>query len=199
MEIPVITPRALVDLAIHGKPIALIDVRTPGEFREMHVAFAHNIPLDKLDPSAIMQGRNGTSGEPLYVVCRTGGRGQKACELFHSAGFTNVINVEGGTLACEQAGLPILRGRKSIPLDRQARIAGGLLGLVGIALGWFVHPAFLAIPALVCLELVFAGMTNKSGLSLLLAKMPWNRCADCAIAAFCCSSDGDHSAAVAGS
>ena len=43
MEIPVITPRALVDLAIHGKPIALIDVRTPGEFREMHIAFAHNI------------------------------------------------------------------------------------------------------------------------------------------------------------
>ena len=99
-----ISPAALNELGKSGRKIDLIDVRTPVEFREIHVEFARNVPLDQLDPKAIMAARNGASAEPLYVVCRSGSRGQQACDKFEKEGFSNVINVEGGTLACEQAG-----------------------------------------------------------------------------------------------
>ena len=39
----------------------------------------------------------------------------------------SVRSAEGGTQACEQAGLPVVRGKKSISLERQVRIAAGSL------------------------------------------------------------------------
>ena len=64
-----------------------------------------------------MERRNGRSGEPLYVICRTGSRAKQACEKFRRCGYDNVVAIEGGTLAWEQAGLPVSRGRKAIALD----------------------------------------------------------------------------------
>jgi rhodanese-related sulfurtransferase len=170
-----ITAAALANQARAGKRIDLIDVRTPVEFREMHVDFAKNVPLDQLDPAAVMQSR-ANSAEPLYVICRSGGRGQQACDRFVKAGFTNVINVEGGTLAAESAGLPMARGKKAISLERQVRIAAGSLVLTGVTLGWFVHPAFFGLSAFVGAGLVFAGITDTCGMGMLLARMPWNKC-----------------------
>jgi rhodanese-related sulfurtransferase len=185
LQIPVISPGELANLAIQGKPIALIDVRTPAEFREMHVAFARSVPLDQLDPAALMKDW-GDSTVPLYVVCRTGGRAQKACEQFHAAGFTNVVNVEGGTLACERDGLPIARRKESLSLDRQTRIAFGALVLVCAVLSWLVHPAFIAVSALLGTGFIFSGATDICGIRWFVSKMPWNRCRDCAIAEVCC-------------
>ncbi|MDP6446731.1 MAG: rhodanese-like domain-containing protein [Pirellulaceae bacterium] len=159
-----------------GSAIELIDVRTPVEYREVHVEFARNIPLDQLDPAAVMQARSRSADEPVYVVCRGGGRGEKACEKFHRAGFANVINVAGGTLACEQAGLPLVRGERAISLERQVRIAAGSLVLLGAILAWFVHPAFVGLSAFVGAGLVFAGVTDTCGMAMMLAKMPWNGC-----------------------
>ena len=169
-----ISPGRLAELHKEDSPLQLVDVRTPVEFREVHVEFAHNVPLDGLDPHTVMQHQNGHRDEPLYVICRTGSRGQKACEQFHKAGFDNVINVEGGTLACEQTGLPLTRGRKAISLERQVRIAAGSLVLLGVALSW-VHPGFLGLSAFVGAGLVFAGLTDTCGMAMLLSRMPWNR------------------------
>src|SRR5271157_4226770 len=107
-----IKPQELAELCKDGKKIELIDVRTPVEFREVHVEIARNVPLDQLDVVTLVQARNGSANEPLYVICRSGGRGQQACDKFVKAGFSNVINVEGGTLACENTGLPLVRGQK---------------------------------------------------------------------------------------
>jgi rhodanese-related sulfurtransferase len=82
MSISTISPDELAQRHNQGQKLDLIDVRTPVEFREVHVEFARNVPLDQLDPQAVMQARNGSAGEPLYLICRSGGRGQKACEKF---------------------------------------------------------------------------------------------------------------------
>lgn len=174
MSVKTITPKALQELRQAGRPVELIDVRTPVEFREVHVEFASNIPLDKLDPAAVMAARNGSADEVLYMVCRSGSRGKQACDKFIEAGFTNVVNVEGGTLAWDEAGLPVVRGKKAISLERQVRIAAGLLVLLGAVLGWFVHPTFVALSAFVGAGLVFAGITDTCGMGMLLARMPWN-------------------------
>jgi rhodanese-related sulfurtransferase len=174
MSVMTISPQQLAELCKSG-PIELIDVRTPIEYREVHVAAARNVPLDKLDPAALMRGRNGSQDEPLYLICRSGSRGRQACEKFHAAGFTNVINIDGGTLAWAECGLPVVRGKKAISLERQVRIAAGLLVLLGVVLAWLVHPAFVGLSAFVGAGLVFAGVTDTCGMGLLLARMPWNQ------------------------
>jgi rhodanese-related sulfurtransferase len=178
MNSTLISPQELAELRKTDKGIELIDVRTPVEYREVHVEFAKNIPLDQLDPQAVMQARNGSRDEPLYLVCHTGSRGEKACAKFRQAGYENVVNVEGGTLACEQTGLPLIRGKKAISLERQVRIAAGSLVLLGAILGWLVHPAFIGLSAFVGAGLIFAGITDTCGMGMLLARMPWNRCSN---------------------
>jgi rhodanese-related sulfurtransferase len=171
-----ISPRRLAELCTQGETINVIDVRTPVEYREIHVEMARNVPLDRLDPVALMEARDGNADKPLYVLCRSGSRGQQACEQFQKAGFSNVFNVEGGTLACVEAGLPVVRGKKAISLERQVRIAAGLLVLLGAVLGWVVHPAFVGLSAFVGAGLVFAGITDTCGMGMVLARMPWNQC-----------------------
>ena len=177
MSVTAISPQRLAELCKAGR-IDLIDVRTPVEFREVHVEHARNVPLDRLDPAAVVQGRNGRRDESLYVICRSGSRGRQACEKFLAAGFTNVVNVEGGTLACVEAGLPVVRGKKAISLERQVRMAAGSLVLLGVLLGWLVHPAFLGLSAFVGAGLVFAGVTDTCGMGMMLARMPWNQVQD---------------------
>src|SRR5476651_1507376 len=184
MNIAVINPQAFAKLCNEGRKIDLIDVRTPVEFREVHIEIARNVPLDQLDAAALMQARNGSANEPLYIICRSGSRGQQACGKFLKAGYSNVVNIEGGTLACVEAGLPVVRGMKAISLERQVRIAAGSLVLLGAALS-FVHLAFIGLSAFVGAGLVFAGITDTCGMGLLLARMPWNQVKDAP--ATCCA------------
>jgi rhodanese-related sulfurtransferase len=151
MSIKTIPPAELKLLIDQGRVADLIDVRTPMEFAELHAAPARLVPLDQLDPHSILSARNGQSGEPIYLICRSGSRGGRACERFLAAGFEDVVNVEGGTLAA------------------------GAIVLVGAALGWLVHPGFFGLCAFVGAGLVFAGVTDFCGMGLLLARMPWNR------------------------
>jgi rhodanese-related sulfurtransferase len=167
-----ITPAELAQVRSAGKPVQLIDVRTPAEFAEVHVDFARNVPLDRIQPEALMPGGK---GEALYVICRSGNRGKQACQKLEAAGL-NVVNVEGGTLAWEAAGLPVVRGAtKVISLERQVRIAAGFLVLVGAVLGMAVHPYFAGLSAFVGAGLMFSGITDTCGMAMLLARMPWNQ------------------------
>jgi rhodanese-related sulfurtransferase len=174
MSIATISPQQLHDQQSSGQAIDLIDVRTPIEFQEVHVPFARNVPLDQLDPTRVAEERHGTES-PLYVICRSGNRAQQACAKFVAAGHANVVNVAGGTLAWDQAGLPVVRGAKMISLERQVRIAAGSLVLIGAALGFFVNIYWIALSAFVGAGLIFAGVTDTCGMGLMLARMPWNQ------------------------
>lgn len=158
--------------------VDLIDVRTPVEFREVHADGAKNVPLDSLDPKQVASSRNGGSDGPLYVICKSGARGAKAAQKFIDAGIDNVVNVEGGTMAWEQAGLPVQRGKKTISLERQVRIAAGSLTLLGAILAVTVHPYFIGLSGFIGAGLLFAGITDTCGMGMMLAKMPWNQCQD---------------------
>lgn len=158
--------------------IELIDVRTPVEFREVHAEGAKNVPLDSLNAQQIATARNGESCKPLYVICKSGARGAKATQKLMDAGVEDVVNVEGGTMAWEQAGLPVKRGKKSISLERQVRIAAGSLALLGAILAATVHPYFIGLSGFVGAGLLFAGITDTCAMGMMLAKMPWNQCGD---------------------
>jgi rhodanese-related sulfurtransferase len=179
-----ISPSSLADLRRRSDGVTLIDVRTPAEYDEVHVEGARNIPLDRLDPRAIAAEHAGKAG-PLYFVCKSGGRSQKACEQLIAAGINDVVSVEGGTSACEAAGMKVARsGRKVMSLERQVRICAGGLVVLGAVLGHFVNPAWHALSAFIGAGLVFAGVTDTCGMAMMLAKMPWNQVRG---AAACCA------------
>jgi rhodanese-related sulfurtransferase len=165
----------LAELCRSGKPIDLIDVRTPAEFEGAHVDRARNVPLERLDQAAIERERIGRADEPVYVICQKGGRGQQACEKLAASGLANVVNVAGGTDACDVAGMRLVYGRKTMSLERQVRIAAGSLVLVASVLGYFVSPYWIGLAAFIGAGLVFAGVTDTCGMGLLLARMPWNQ------------------------
>ena len=85
----------------------LLDVREPGEFAEVHAKGARLIPLGQLAArlNEIVQYKN----QPVAVICRSGRRSAQGAEILRNAGFTQVANVEGGTNAWVNAGLPVAR------------------------------------------------------------------------------------------
>lgn len=159
---------------LRAGPVNLIDVRTPAEHRAVHVEGARLVPLGELDVARLVSTR--PEAGPFYVLCQSGGRARKACEAFARAGHgDDAILVEGGTAACVEAGLPVVRGRASISIERQVRIAAGGLVLLGTVLGAFVHPAWLGLAGFIGAGLIFSGVTDTCGMAMALARMPWNQ------------------------
>jgi rhodanese-related sulfurtransferase len=169
-----ITPHELHELQCSGKLLDLIDVRTPAEFREVHVPFARNVPLEALDAGQLQEHQQRSPARAIYVICRQGNRSQQACKQLQRAGI-NAANIEGGTMAWAIAGLPVVRGKATIPLDGQVRIAIGLIVLVSSALAAFVHPYWIALAAFMGAGLIFSGVSGFCGLASILARMPWNQ------------------------
>lgn len=153
-----------------GKSLTLIDVRTPAEHGEVHIAGSQLMPLDRLDPAAVK-----AAAGPCVLVCHSGKRSQQAYDKLTAAGCQNLAVLEGGISAWESAGLPVNRGAKAISLERQVRIAAGSLVLIGVILGTWLHPGFYGLSAFVGAGLVFAGVTDWCGMGMLLAKLPWNQ------------------------
>jgi len=158
-----------------GEGAMLLDVRMPLEFAEVHAAGARNVPLDQLDVKALTRDRAPGAG-PIYVICKSGKRAAKACDALLTAGIDNVVSIDGGTDAWIAAGLPVERSaKKVISLERQVRIAAGLLVLTGVILAATVNQWFIVLSAFVGAGLTFSGITNTCGMGLLLARAPWNR------------------------
>jgi rhodanese-related sulfurtransferase len=156
-----------------GKRISLIDVRTPAEHGEIHIPDSHLIPLDRLDPAAVRF--IAAQAEQCVLICRSGKRAMQAFQKLQAAGCGDLAILNGGITAWVSLGLPVNRGEKAISLERQVRIAAGLLVLTGVTFGTWMHPGFYGISAFVGAGLTFAGVTDWCGMAMLLAKMPWNQ------------------------
>jgi rhodanese-related sulfurtransferase len=94
---------------IHGVPtpippgLVVLDVRESHEWAAGHIEGALHIPLGdlparvgELDPTAA-----------TVVVCHVGGRSARATAWLHAQGH-DVVNLEGGMEAWEQAGRPVV-------------------------------------------------------------------------------------------
>ncbi len=157
-----------------GEPLALVDVRSPAEFLSVHAAGALLFPLDDLQPKKIAVELGISEHHPVVLLCASGNRARKAAENFHAEGVPHCLVVEGGTKAWEAAGLPVVRGKGMISIERQVRIGAGSMVLLGLFLG-LVDPRWYLLSGFIGAGLVFAGITDWCGMGLLLAKMPWNR------------------------
>lgn len=177
----------------------IIDVRTGMEHDEKHLASGHvHMPLDELKPADFMMRHGLDKDAAVYMLCRSGKRAGQAAERFVAEGYRNVHVIEGGLNACEECGHKV-EGRGAagnnnataakgpISLERQVRIAAGLFAAVGALLGLTVHPLFAMIPLFVGGGLVFAGVTDRCGMALVLTRAPWNKTGgkSCAVQSSC--------------
>src|SRR5690349_18451035 len=99
-----IPPREFQRLLGEQPGVTVLDVRTPAEFDEVHVTGASNAPLGELSPKALYDAGKLPAGKPVYLLCRSGARASQAAEKFAALGYDSAVVVEGGTLACVEAG-----------------------------------------------------------------------------------------------
>jgi hydroxyacylglutathione hydrolase len=82
----------------------IVDVRRPAEYVNGHVPRALNAPLASLDKS--LGPLNLDKNKLTAVICAGGYRSSAAASLLQQQGFSNLINVAGGTGAWINAGYP---------------------------------------------------------------------------------------------
>lgn len=193
----ILPPPEVAALAQREPRLRLLDVRTPGEYETVHIRGAYNVPLDTLGEHS--REIRASVRDPLVLVCQSGQRARKAEEALRAAGLENLHVLDGGMNAWAAAGLPVVHGRKRLSLERQVRVAAGVLAATGGLLAAILHPAFGWLAAFVGGGLVFAGVTDTCGMAMLLARLPYNRPATCdVVAAVRALSEGQAVAASSG-
>ncbi len=92
-----------VELAamIERGEVLLVDVRSPQEFAEMHLAGALNAPIATFVPEAIPR----EEGRETVLYCRSSRRSGRAAEQLAAHLGRRVRHLEGGILAWQEAGL----------------------------------------------------------------------------------------------
>jgi rhodanese-related sulfurtransferase len=160
----------------------LIDVREPDEHVRERIAGSSLLPLSRFDPR--QAAALAAPGRRIVMQCRSGRRSADACRMVASISGPDavVVNLTGGIVAWKEANLPVetTTSVTSISVMRQVQMVIGLGTLGGSALAWFVHPAFVALPAFFGMGLTFAGATGTCALAHVIGKMPWNRPSTCA-------------------
>jgi len=85
----------------------LVDVRTPEEYREGHLAKSLLIPVDRVAASAASALPK--KDAPLLVYCRSGSRSSVAAATLKKMGYTNITDLSTGILGWSRQGYPVVR------------------------------------------------------------------------------------------
>ena len=72
------------------QPIELIDVRSPMEFQQEHIAKAKNVPLDRIQQYKAKK-------DKVYVICQSGARSKRAAQALIDQGI-DAVNIQGGMM-----------------------------------------------------------------------------------------------------
>jgi hydroxyacylglutathione hydrolase len=107
-DVAVVSQISVADLKkmIAAQPnLQVVDVRRPAEYNGGHVPRAMNAPLGQL--SKFLPSLNLRPNDQTAVICAGGFRSSAATSIMQQHGFTNLLNVAGGTSAWVEAGFEI--------------------------------------------------------------------------------------------
>lgn len=99
-----IEAKRLLALPASEKPV-LIDVRTPGEWKQGRISGAKHIDVSASEFDRKVQALPREAGYLLY--CRSGGRSGSAVSRMKSMGFANVKHISGGIGSWQAAGYAV--------------------------------------------------------------------------------------------
>ncbi|MEU4275845.1 rhodanese-like domain-containing protein [Streptomyces tanashiensis] len=167
-----ITPAVVHRLVQEGRAPRLLDVRTPGEFRTVHIPGSYNVPLNTLrEHRAELRSH---LDEEVVLVCRSGQRAREAEQALAQAGLPNLRVLEGGMNAWEAAGAVVERGPERWDMERQVRLVAGSIVLV-TGLAGILVPGVHLVGTAVGAGLTYAALSNSCAMGVLLSKLPYNR------------------------
>lgn len=102
--INVLSPKDFIEKAKADTTGIILDVRTPEEYKEEHLAGARQ--LDFLNTAVFDAGiKQLDNTHTYYVYCRSGKRSHNACLKMKKQGF-KVFDMEGGILNWKRLGMP---------------------------------------------------------------------------------------------
>jgi glyoxylase-like metal-dependent hydrolase (beta-lactamase superfamily II)/rhodanese-related sulfurtransferase len=104
-EIPQISVEELKTLIETQKGLQVIDVRRPAEYESGHAPRAVAAPLAKFRETLPTLGLDPDG--PSAIICAGGYRSSAATSIAQQLGFTNLLNVTGGTTAWIKAGFEV--------------------------------------------------------------------------------------------
>jgi rhodanese-related sulfurtransferase len=87
---------------IADKKVVVLDVRTPGEFADGHLAGAINLDFRDKDFAAKVAKLD--KNQPYLVHCAAGVRSAKACDIMGPMQFKTLYDLKGGLSAWQKAG-----------------------------------------------------------------------------------------------
>lgn len=103
-SIDTLAPQSFIKQAKADTTSIILDVRTPGEYKEEHLAGAQQ--LDFLNSKAFDAGiKLLDKSHTYYVYCRSGKRSHNACIKMKKQGL-KVFDMEGGILNWKKLGMP---------------------------------------------------------------------------------------------
>ncbi|WP_113639471.1 thioredoxin domain-containing protein [Nubsella zeaxanthinifaciens] len=120
--------------------IQLLDVRTPAEFSNGHVAGAVNANINSKEFQTKITALD--KSKPVYVYCLSGGRSSNAVKQLLASGFEKVVEMPGGIMEWRAANLPevkntVTSNAKTISLSQyQALVKSDKLVLVDFYADW---------------------------------------------------------------
>jgi len=82
-----------------------VDLRSAEQFQTGHIAQARNVPLAEVQRKTASLPKN----KPLVLVCEQGRDSARAIAELRGQGYSEVVALEGGMRAWNQAGLPVTR------------------------------------------------------------------------------------------
>jgi rhodanese-related sulfurtransferase len=125
--IDVVAAQALIN---DGSGTLVVDVRTPGEYETVHIPGAINMPLDQIDTDLTH-----LAGTRLVLICQSGARATRCQQTLARAGLDDTLVLDGGMNAWLSLGHPVIRGQARWALDRQVRLAVGVLVATAVSPG----------------------------------------------------------------
>jgi sulfur-carrier protein adenylyltransferase/sulfurtransferase len=110
--------------------IVLVDTREPHEYEEAHIEGGRLVPPGILrdEIGSVVPDRS----QRVLLYCRSGNRSGKAAQEMVDLGYENVANVEGGILAWQEAGLPVVTAAGLTPEQRMRYSRHTLIPEVGV-------------------------------------------------------------------
>lgn len=93
-----------------GSGIQLLDVRTVDEWETGYIKGAKRVTFG--EQGFVEKAKAAVDPKkPVLVYCRSGKRTVKAAQQLREAGFATVVELEGGLIAWEKAGKPLVKGK----------------------------------------------------------------------------------------
>ena len=94
---------------INRENALVVDLSPSGDFEKGHIAGSRSIASSQFDPESKLLAK--AKSLPVVVTCRTGQASAGAAKRLKKAGFEQVYWLDGGVQGCQQADLPLVKGR----------------------------------------------------------------------------------------